>query len=123
MTRTNPKYIAMDKLASIASVGLASILATSCLTDQKQSKKPVRSPEEKPNIVLLFADDMGYGDLGIYGHPTIQTPHLDKMAQDGIKFTQFYVAATVSTPSRGALLTGRLPVRTGIHTGVYFPDT
>lgn len=111
----------MEKITSFATFGIVSILATGCLTKEQQRQKPVRPPEEKPNIVILFADDLGYGDLGIYGHPTIQTPHLDQMAQEGIKFTQFYVAATVSTPSRGALLTGRLPVRTGIHTHVYFP--
>jgi len=111
----------MEKITSFATFGIVSILAAGCLTNEQQRQKPVRPPEEKPNIVILFADDLGYGDLGVYGHPSIRTPHLDQMAQEGIKFTQFYVAATVSTPSRGALLTGRLPVRTGIHTRVYFP--
>jgi arylsulfatase A len=68
----------------------------------------------KPNIVIVFADDMGYGDLGCYGHPTIRTPHLDRMASRGLKFTQFYVGASVCTPSRAALLTGRLPIRSGL---------
>lgn len=113
----------MNNLTSIATVSIASVLASGCHSEKQMEEKPVSSPEEKPNIIILFADDLGYGDLGIYGHPTIQTPHLDEMAQNGMKFTQFYVAATISTPSRGALLTGRLPVRTGIHTGVYFPDT
>jgi len=57
---------------------------------------------------------MGYGDLGCYGHPTIATPHLDRMADEGMKFTQFYVGASVCTPSRAALLTGRLPIRSGL---------
>ena len=57
---------------------------------------------------------MGYGDLGVYGNPTISTPHLDKMAYEGQKWTQFYSAASVCTPSRAALLTGRLPVRSGM---------
>ncbi len=70
-------------------------------------KKPV-------NVIIIFADDLGYGDLGCYGHPTIATPHLDRMAAEGMKFTQFYAAANVCTPSRAALLTGRLPVRTGM---------
>ncbi len=60
----------------------------------------------KPNIVVIFADDLGYGDLGCYGSPTIRTPHLDQMAAEGLRFTDFYSAAEVCTPSRAALLTG-----------------
>ena len=81
---------------------------------------------DQPNIVIIFADDLGYGDLGTYGHPTIQTPHLDRMAAEGMKFTQFYSAASVCTPSRAALLTGRLPVRSGMASDerrVLFPDS
>lgn len=67
-----------------------------------------------PNFIVFFADDMGYGDLGCYGHPTISTPNIDKMATEGMRFTQFYAAASVCTPSRASLLTGRLGIRTGI---------
>src|SRR5690606_30308302 len=70
--------------------------------------------QKQPNFIIIFADDLGYGDLGCYGHPTIATPNLDRMASEGMKFTQFYVAANVCTPSRAALLTGRLPVRSGM---------
>jgi arylsulfatase A-like enzyme len=69
---------------------------------------------DKPNIVIIYADDLGYGDLGCYGHPTIRTPNLDRLAAEGMKFTQFYSAAPVCTPSRAALLTGRFPIRTGM---------
>ena len=72
------------------------------------------------NVVILLADDLGYGDLGCYGHPTIRTPNLDRMAGEGLRLTQFYSAASLCTPSRAALLTGRLPVRTGL-TSVLFP--
>ena len=73
-----------------------------------------RAADLPPNIIILFADDLGYGDLGCYGHPTIRTPNLDRMAYEGARFTQFYSAAPVCTPSRAALLTGRYPVRTGM---------
>jgi len=79
-----------------------------------------------PNFVIIFADDLGYGDLGCYGHPTIRTPNLDRMAAEGRRFTQFYCAAPVCTPSRAALLTGRLPIRNGMcgkTRGVLFPDS
>lgn len=69
---------------------------------------------DQPNIIIIFTDDMGYGDVGVYGHPTIRTPNLDRMAKEGMKFTQFYTAASVCTPSRAGLLTGRLPVRSGM---------
>lgn len=80
----------------------------------------------RPNIVVIFCDDLGYGDLGCFGHPTIQTPHLDQMAAEGVKLTQFYSAAPVCTPSRAALMTGRLPVRSGMCSDkrrVLFPDS
>ena len=64
-----------------------------------------------PNIVLIFMDDMGYGDLSCYGHPLIKTPHLDQLAATGLQFTSFYAAASVCTPSRAGLLTGRYPIR------------
>ncbi len=66
-----------------------------------------------PNVVILFADDLGYGDLACYGNPTIRTPRLDRMAAEGQRWTSFYSAAPVCTPSRAALLTGRHPLRSG----------
>ena len=84
------------------------------------------SEPARPNIVVIFCDDLGYGDLGCFGHPTIQTPHLDQMAAEGVKLTQFYSAAPVCTPSRVALMTGRLPVRSGMCSDkrrVLFPDS
>ena len=79
----------------------------------------VDAAETKPNIVIIFADDLGYGDLGCYGHPTIRTPNLDRMAVEGMRFTDFYSAAEVCTPSRAALLTGRYPIRSGMCNDKY----
>lgn len=84
------------------------------------------STEAPPNVVIIFADDLGYGDLSCYGHPTIRTPHLDRMAAEGMRFTQFYAAASVCTPSRAGLMTGRYPVRSGMcgdRRRVLFPDS
>lgn len=82
---------------------------------------------KSPNFVILLADDLGYGDLSCFGHPTISTPNLRRMAQEGMRFTQFYVAADVCTPSRAGLLTGRLPIRYGMagtkSHGVLFPNS
>jgi len=75
---------------------------------------PSHAAAKLPNIIIILADDLGYGDLGCYGHPTIRTPNLDRMAAAGMRFTDFYVAACVCTPSRAGLLTGRLPIRTGM---------
>ncbi|MCC5025377.1 MAG: sulfatase-like hydrolase/transferase [Candidatus Synoicihabitans palmerolidicus] len=80
-------------------------------------------PAAHPNIVvILYTDDLGYGDVGCFGATDIKTPHIDRLAADGIKFTDFYSASAVCTPSRAALLTGRIPQRMGI-TGVFFPDS
>ncbi|MEO1618536.1 MAG: sulfatase-like hydrolase/transferase [Planctomycetota bacterium] len=73
------------------------------------------SDRSKPNIVVLLADDMGWGDSATYGHPLIQTPHLDRLASQGLKFTQCYSACGVCSPSRSAILTGRTPYRNGVY--------
>jgi arylsulfatase A-like enzyme len=74
--------------------------------------------ESKPNIILIFADDLGYGDLSCYGSKRIRTPRLDKMAGEGIRFTNFYAMASICTPSRAALLTGSYPQRCGLYMGI-----
>jgi len=75
------------------------------------------TPSTKPNIVLMFIDDMGYGDIGPFGNTVNKTPNLDRMAEEGIKLTQFYVANTACTPSRAALLTGTYAHRIGMDGG------
>jgi arylsulfatase A-like enzyme len=87
---------------------------------------PAADTGRPPNVIVLYADDLGYGDLGCYGHPTIRTPNLDRMAAEGMRFTSFYSAAEVCTPSRAALLTGRYPIRSGMASNsrrVLFPNS
>ena len=78
--------------------------------------------ETAPNFVVIFFDDLGYGDLSSYGNELIETPRIDQAAAEGLRFTHFYSASPVCTPSRASLLTGRYPPRAGVATHVYFPS-
>ena len=73
------------------------------------------SADERPNIVLLLADDLGYGDLSCFGSPAVKTPHVDRLASEGLKSTRFYAASAVCSPTRAAILTGRYPLRFDIR--------
>lgn len=96
--------------------GAAAGVATGCA----RGGRGVAPGQRPPNIVVIFTDDQGYGDLSCFGSKTIRTPHADRLAADGVKFTDFYVCASICSPSRVGLLTGRYPIRTGI-TRVLFP--
>ena len=87
----------------------------SCNSEPRATTNP-----ELPNIVVIYCDDLGYGDLGCFGNRIIRTPNVDRMATEGIRFTEFYSASPVCSPSRAALLTGRIPQRMGINS-VFFP--
>src|SRR5215813_3680880 len=89
-------------------IGVASLFPPMVLTTARAAKSA------PPNIIIILADDMGYGDLGCFGSPNIRTPRLDRMAAEGQKWTNFYVQP-VCSPSRAALLTGRLPIRSGMY--------
>ncbi|PWJ37974.1 sulfatase family protein [Sediminitomix flava] len=90
---------------------------SACTTSNKISA----NENKQPNIILIYTDDQGYQDLGCYGSPLIKTPQLDQIAEEGIKLTNFYVASSVCSASRAALLTGRRASRNGVG-GVFFPD-
>uniref|UniRef100_A0A1A8MBM9 Arylsulfatase A n=1 Tax=Nothobranchius pienaari TaxID=704102 RepID=A0A1A8MBM9_9TELE len=77
----------------------------------------------KPNFVIFFADDLGFGDLSCYGHPSSLTPNLDLLAAKGLRFTDFYSTSPVCSPSRASLLTGRYQTRSGVYPGVFYPGS
>jgi arylsulfatase A-like enzyme len=81
------------------------------------------SANDKPNFIVIFTDDQGYNDLGCFGSKTIKTPNIDRLAAEGRKYTSFYTACSVCSPSRAALLTGCYPKRVGMHRHVLFPKS
>jgi arylsulfatase A-like enzyme len=94
-------------------IGLA--WASCCMATAAPASAPAARP---PNIVLIVADDLGYGDLGSQGHHTIKTPALDRLAREGLRFTSYYAASPLCSPSRAAMLTGRTPFRAGIESWI-----
>ena len=124
--RRPPRTAALALMAGLA------LLATNCSPSPSAtvattvSEASGSAAEGPPNIVIITADDLGYGDLASYGHPNIRTPHLDRMAREGQRWTSFYAQAPVCSPSRAALLTGRVHLRSGMfgrRTAVFFPDS
>ncbi|MEM7374779.1 MAG: sulfatase [Bacteroidota bacterium] len=85
-------------------------LLCSCQTEEQDQKA-----ETPPNIILIFCDDLGYGDLGVYGSTKHRTPNIDQMAAEGLRLTDFYVTSSVCTPSRSSLMTGCYPRRVNMH--------
>lgn len=90
------------------------ILVATILVSLTSATPSAVTLDPKPNFVVFVADDMGWGDSATFGNPLIQTPNLDKLASQGVKFTQCYSAAGVCSPSRSAILTGRTPYRNGV---------
>ena len=101
----------MKKIVYLILVSL--LISTSCKKDNKSQEKQVSNqvPEKQPNIILIYADDLGYGDVSAYGATEIKTPNMDKLANGGVKFTNGYATSATCTPSRYALLTGIYPWR------------
>ncbi|MBE3068952.1 MAG: arylsulfatase [Planctomycetes bacterium] len=108
--RAFPRLTRRDFLRS-ASLGAAGALAAGCAAARKEEAAVnAAAPARKPNIIFILADDLGYGDLGCYGQKQIQTPHINRLAAEGVRFTQAYAGSTVCAPSRCCLMTG-------LHTG------
>jgi len=95
---------------------LCSLLLMGCLLTMGQA-------EEKPNVIIIFIDDQGYYDLGCYGATEVKTPRIDRLAVEGIRFTDYYAAAPICSPSRAGLLTGAYPRRIGMETWVQRADS
>ncbi len=114
-------------LLSTALVVALGTVAIGCSANKPQGEAPLtaRAPQDKPNVVLIYLDDVGYADIGA-NNGTYPTPNLDKMASEGVNLESFYAPASVSTPSRAGLLTGRLGARTGIwgnQISIFFEDS
>jgi len=99
----------MNKLLILASIFTFSF---ACQTENSSNKS-------KPNVILIMADDLGYGGIGCYGNKSIKTPHIDKLAEDGLMFTDFHSNGSVCTPTRAALITGKYQQRSGLEGVIY----
>jgi len=99
------------------------ILAAAALASPVPARADAaNAPPPRPNVVFILADDLGWGDLSSYGARDLETPQIDRLAREGIRFSDFYAAANTCSPSRAALMTGRYPLRTGVNA-VLFHDT
>jgi uncharacterized sulfatase len=92
---------------------ISTLFAVLPATAQEQTEYKIR-----PNIIVILADDMGYGDVGVNGATRIRTPNIDAIAREGVNFTQFYASGNICTPSRAGLITGRYPIRTQLGYNV-----
>lgn len=104
----------------IMSLGIGTIAFAGCNAEDQQVRES--QPSDKPNIIWILADDIGYGDLGCYGNPEVETPNIDSLAAQGVQLNDFYVNAPVSSPARASLLTGRDPQRHGLTNVIETQD-
>ncbi len=115
------RLVRMVKLAFPLGLAFLAVLPAQAVKAQAEARAKVEA-NRPPNVVFILADDLGWGDLGCYGNPTIRTPNLDRLAHQGTLFTQFYVTAPVCSPSRCGFLTGEYPARHRIHGHYATPD-
>ncbi|EAQ97102.1 sulfatase family protein [Congregibacter litoralis] len=100
-----------------AVIVLAVLLLVAALSGASAS---AQAASDRHNVLVIYVDDLGFGDTGVYGHRVVKTPHIDGLAAEGIRFTQFYAPSALCSPSRAGLLTGRTPYRTGVES--WIPD-
>jgi arylsulfatase A-like enzyme len=118
MTDAASEFLPLEFSASF----LVCLFCFSMLENVRGDESVLNNQKSPPNFIIIFADDLGYGDLGVFGATDIAIPHIDRMAREGIQFTNFYVGGAVCTPSRASLLTGCYPKRVGLQNGVLFPN-
>jgi arylsulfatase A len=123
--------VSLHRRSSLATAGLSAtvsvrafglFLALFLLAALDVAVTSAATDRDRPNLVLVLADDLGYGDLVCFGHPLVKTPHLDRLAQRGVRLTNFYADAPVCSPTRAALLTGRVPQRNGLTNVIEVED-
>jgi arylsulfatase A-like enzyme len=112
--------IADSGIQILGIVTVAVLASAGC--NPNTSQRRGETPAERPNFIVILTDDQGYGDLGSYGSESLSTPHIDRMAAEGLRFTSFYMAGSVCTPSRAALMTGSYAQRVGLPI-VLFPNS
>ncbi len=115
----NNLHIALKRSIKIMTIASFLITFNTYVLSAKKQKK------DKPNVILIMADDLGWGDTGYNGNPVIKTPFLDEMAKEGVQFNRFYAASAVCSPTRASVLTGRNPYRTGVfhaNQGILRPE-
>jgi len=101
---------------------IKSALSTTAMCSFGALAQVAVAADNKPNIIFIFCDDLGWGDLACFGNTKVKTPHLDKLAREGLRLTQFYVNSPVCSPSRSAFMTGRFSAETGIHYAIGNPE-
>jgi len=105
-------------LATVLWVGSVSVRPAIASEPASAADSSSNAATTKPNIIFMLTDDMGYSDVGCYGATKVETPHIDQLAAEGIKFTDFHTAASICSPSRAAFLTGAYPQRAGLYMGI-----
>ncbi len=110
LLKTNMKLLLQIKLFM-----LGVLLASVC---SARADKPLRQAQDRPNVIFILMDDMGYSDVSCYGSTKVSTPNIDRMAAEGMLFTDFHTGASICSPSRAAFMTGAYPQRNGLYMGI-----